>query len=612
MLIGVLLLNACQVSPERRSENPAVLAERAEALYAQADYPAAAQLWESLVLSAPGNAAEWQLRAADAWLLNNQPNIAARRLAELDQTSLSPAQLAHWQLLRTELALQQGDRIAAGQLFERLTQQLDVLPPQLNERVARLNVQLGDPRLLAADAALAQLRSSATAQARQPAFNELANLPGSLLAELETGATESERAYLAQIRQARESALQQHFTLLKQPVQRRQVNPAPPPDPALAQMTERYLQARRWPDTIAVLLPQSGQLTAAAQAIHQGIITGWLQVAETQRPKLLFIDSGASNRDARGAYFSAVDSGADWIIGPLRKGSVAALIDLPNRSVPMLALNQPERSLDELSTPAREVATHYTFSLPPEDNARASARLAIQQGHRNIIVLRPESESGLRLSEAFATELNAQGGQVLQTSVYANDAIEYTDVLASALRLNESLQRHAQLQRRLGLDELGFRQQGRSDADALFIAGNSAQARLIMPQLKFLDLDYLPVYATRQVYDGTPNIRRDRDLNGIYFTQQAWLAGQPPQPLISTVNKWFPDSRNALLAELFGLGRDSLLLLPYLNMLQGETEVSLQAASGQLQISSSGDVARDLQAMRFRSGRPILLSDAPR
>lgn len=616
LILSLITLTACETAQIRqpRAVDPGVLSARAEALYDQGNYTAAADTWESLAIADTGNAAAWQLRAADAWLQNQQPNIAASRLTSINQANLNPSQLAHWQLLRTELVLLQGDRLAASQLFDRLTQQLDVLPSWLNDRIARLNVQLGDPRLLAANAALSQLRSSAPAVQRRPAFTELAELPGSLLSELENSANPDELSYLAAIRQARENAIQKHFSLVKTPDQHKLDTFDVPPSLAVSRLVEQYPEQLRWPSTVAMLLPTSNQLKPAAEAIHQGIVSSWLSLPEQTRPRLVFINSGDSNRDARGAYFSAIDSGADWIIGPLRKESVAALIDLPNRDLPILALNQPERSLDALAVPQanEELAAHYIFALPPEDDARAAARLAVQQGHRNIIILRPESAAGLRLAEAFENEFNQQGGRVLQTSMYADNSVEYTDKLSATLRLDESLQRHAQLQRRLGLEELGFRQQGRSDVDALFIAGNAAQARLIIPQLKFLDLDYLPVYATRRVYEGSPNPRRDRDLNGVYFTQQAWLAGQPPAPSVNTVRQWYPNNRNALLAELFGLGRDSMLLLPYLNMLQGDTGLTLQAASGQLQISDDGYVTRDLNAMQFRNGTPVFLNPANR
>ncbi len=616
----LLLLAACQTSPTQRGLDPGVLSARAEALYDQADYPAAAEIWESLIVSDPGNASTWTLRAADAWVRNGEPNIAANRLIKLNQATLNPQQLAHWQLLRTELVLLQGDRAAAGLLFERLTQQLDELPDWLNDRVARLNVQLGDPRLLAATGALSQLRADSPITTRRQAFNELANLPGKLLAELETGAEPDDQPLLGAIRLARSQAVSRHFALLNTPEASFPTDPealseltASISTPNLRQLIQQYPAQLKQSGIIAVLLPNTGPLKTAAEAIHQGIVSSWLYLPEETRPQLAFIDSGNSNRDARGAYFSAVDSGADWIIGPLRKESVAALIDLPNRNLPMLALNQPERTLNALgpSQPFDDSATHYIFALPPEDGARAAANLATLQGHKNTIVLRPSSNSGLRLAEAFSAEFNQLGGRVLQTSTYPNDSVEYTDVLAGALRLDASLQRHAVLQRRLGLDELGFRQQGRSDVDALFIAGNSAQARLLLPQLKYLDLDYLPVYATRNVYEGNPNPRRDRDLNGLFFAQQGWLTDQPPLPKLSTVRQWFPANRNALLAELFGLGRDSLLLVPYLTMLQGDQGLLLQAASGQLQVNNDGYITRQLQAMRFRNGRPVIVNTNP-
>lgn len=604
----VLLLSACQTTPTQRAPDLNAEANRAQALYDRGEFSAAATLWDTLSTSNSSLALGWQLLAADAWFRDDQPNIAANRLTKLTQGALSSQQLSHWQLLRVELALLQGDQEAASILFDRLVQQRDELPAWLYPRVARLDAQLGDPRLLSASATLAQLESQTSVSQSQLAFNELARLPGNLFNELKSGANSRQQTYLTAISLAREQVVSQQFTLITS--DETTTNSNTPLSTELRQLIDQFsIESLGSISTVAILLPTSGPLKTAAQSIHEGIISSWLTLPVQQRPNLLFFDSGNSNREARGSYFSAADQGADWIIGPLRKESVAALIDLPNRSIPMLALNQPEATLNDLNNPsASDTQTaHFVFALPPEDGARTTAQLAFNQGHRNTIILRPESNAGQRIADAFESEFSRLGGRVLQTGIIPDDSIEYTNMLSAALRLDSSLRRHAQLQRQLGLDELGFRQQGRSDVDCLFIASSASQSRLILPQLKFLDLDYLPVYATQRVYAGTSDRRRDRDLNGLYFTQQGWLAGQAPEPSISQVQQWFPDKRNGLLAELFGLGRDSFLLLPYLNLLKGEQSFALQAASGQLKISKEGYITRALQAMQFRNGVPILL-----
>jgi outer membrane PBP1 activator LpoA protein len=167
--------------------------------------------------------------------------------------------------------------------------------------------------------------------------------------------------------------------------------------------------------------------------------------------------------------------------------------------------------------------------------------------------------------------------------------------------LQNSERRHQQLQDLLGL-ELGFQARADDNIDALFLAADQRQSRLLVPQLKFVDADYLPVFVTERSYAADRDSTDDRDIEGVNISLSAWLLGAPPPPELQQVQKWYPPAHNEIVARLFGLGRDSLLLSAHHEHLQGDASLRLQAASGDLFIDRDGIVRRDLQHARYRNG----------
>src|SRR5699024_10738442 len=94
------------------------------------------------------------------------------------------------------------------------------------------------------------------------------------------------------------------------------------PNHPAAQQLPQMVQALREaasqrPQHVAVLLPESGPLAAAASAIRDGMMTAYYSAlhAGNPTPELRFYDTSQGNVQA--VYQQAVNDGAEFVIGPL-------------------------------------------------------------------------------------------------------------------------------------------------------------------------------------------------------------------------------------------------------------------------------------------------------
>src|SRR3984957_18931116 len=164
--------------------------------------------------------------------------------------------------------------------------------------------------------------------------------------------------------------------------------------------------ATEFPDQIALLLPLSGRSEGVGVAVRDGFIAAYLEQDPATRPRLKIYDVAAES--VASAYTHAMSEGAGFVVGPLTKEDVAAVVPLSAGRPPVLALNFLG---DSVSTPRN----FYQFALSPEDEARGVARRAAADGRLNGVAIVPASEWGVRVAAAFTDELSHLGGAVLET-----------------------------------------------------------------------------------------------------------------------------------------------------------------------------------------------------
>ena len=350
--------------------------------------------------------------------------------------------------------------------------------------------------------------------------------------------------------------------------------------------------------TIALLLPLQGATASAAQTVRDGFIGAWFADGVEQRPAVKIYDSGETLEAMLAAYQNALDDGAEFIVGPLRKDNVEALASQGQPPVPILALNY----LDQFSLAPFNM---YQWGLAPEDEARQAAERAVTDHQYRALVLAPNNAWGDRVSEAFSQRLQELGGQVLEQARFEAETRDYSTEIKRLLNLDESAQRNATIRAMLG-EQPQFEPHRRQDVDLIFVAARSEQGRSIRPQLKFHRAGDLPLYSTALIYDGRE--QNDRELDGIRFCDMPWML-DTPGPWSSTqlqLAQQFPD-RYRSLPRLFVLGHDAYFLVRLIQSGRLRPGMYLPAASGNLSLQRNGVISRGLHCATLENGKPQAL-----
>ncbi len=380
-----------------------------------------------------------------------------------------------------------------------------------------------------------------------------------------------------------------------------------PSHPALPELLTDYrdqLQNQvRYVERIAVLLPQSGVYANVAAAIRDGIVISRFQFPEDKRPELRFYDAS----DPAGLwpqYNQAVTDGAQLVIGPLQKESVAQLMRAGELPIPVLALNQV--AID--SAPPTNL---YMYSLSPEDEARQAAERIWLDGKRRPIILAPQDGWGDRLAFAFESRWRSLGGSVAGIGRYDPKAHDYTATITQLLHLDRSEARRQEMQTWLGRN-VEFEPNRRDDIDAIFLAARPAQVQSIRPQLRYHQAANLPIYATSHAWTGRVTRSQVQDLRGVMLPEIPWLVTPPDPELMAqqSVQQYLPGSGSAY-SRLYAMGMDSLRLAPHLGRLQASPLESLDGNTGNLYMDDSNTIHRQMIWVTLDS-QPKVLGYSPR
>lgn len=343
------------------------------------------------------------------------------------------------------------------------------------------------------------------------------------------------------------------------------------------------------PQQIAVLLPQSGKLAAAATAVRDGMLAAYYRQRQTMpQPPLRFYNT--DNVDINQVYDQAIEDGADMVIGPLAKEAITELALRPALPVPTLALNT-------VDAPLGVVPNLFQFGLGVEDEAVQTADKLWRDGHRRILVLAPEGSWGDRSTDTFSQAWAELGGTIAGSHRYGQSS-EYAKLLKRALQLDESEARATSIRSVVG--DVKFEPRRRQDIDAIFLAANAVQARQLKPTLAFLYAGDIPVYATSQVYGGIQNPKLDQDLNGVLFTILPWYFEKRTVEKLDLNNYASP---NPSLQPLYALGVDIYHLYPRLRQLDQVDSARFYGQTGTLHMNDNGQVERRQTWAKFVSGR---------
>lgn len=559
---------------------PPASATAAEQAFADGEFVTAAQGFLDAAAEQRARRDFFRLRAAEAWREEGDLARARSTLEGVTPKRLQGDERLRLNLLQAELALDAGH---AADALARLALSPESVPnayrARFHEIRARAAERSGDAFTAAADRALLDrlLPSSERAANLRDVDRLLATLDDDTLYARSAGlpAGHPLYAYAGRLLTARGLALPRPYERGTALVGDTDVRP-----PAAADGYRPYHR-------VALILPLNGAISAAANAVRDGFFTAYF--AETRnKPEVRVYAVGDNAAETVATYQRAVSEGAQAIVGPLARDSVAALFEQGQVQVPLLALNRG----GDLPPPPGSVS----FALAPEDEGIAAAERLESRGWRRALVVAGADEHAQRSAAAFRERLQRNGGQVVADVRLPDDSPNYTPLIRQALGLAGSA----------SVDAAGNPaiEQNRQQVpvDAIFLAIRADQARLFAPQLRVAGVYDVPIVATSQIAAGGANPRLDRELDNIEFADAPWLFTDPPGlPRRETLAQSLDSVRGAG-ARLVAFGIDAFRLLGYLDHLMADPNARLAGATGDLRVDGFGNVLRTPAWARFSGG----------
>lgn len=473
--------------------------------------------WELVEQShgqAPEIANPLLLNAAELFLSQQNYSTAFTMLGEIDTILLDDEQRLTFSLIQARYSLLSGDTATAvrmaGELqrptmtranYIRLLElNISIAAQQLNfQRVVLLRLKL-DPLLMEGEQLNNQRKILSTLGRDTPLFS-IAQAD-SLNAELPGWVALADLRYQQQF----------DFDTLAQWRQQYPQHPA-----RIEELTSTPGVDSISSRNIALLLPLTSKLGRAAQAFKAGFDAAIKK--QGQAVNYQIYDTGAEAALSGFYYQSAVNDGADFVIGPLGRTGTQSLVDYLDQNV---TPGVSSLILGELNQQSDSIPNLWGLSLSPEQDADEIAERAISIGQRRALVISKDNAWGNRLQKAFTQAFTSRGGVIAAQQSFPPGKVDYTSEIKKLLNINSSEVRHARLQQILGL-RLKFSVRRRDDVDFIFLAGNAKDARSIVPLAKFYRAHDLPIYATSSVFKGKFNKLTDEDIKDLHFADLPWL-----------------------------------------------------------------------------------------
>lgn len=329
---------------------------------------------------------------------------------------------------------------------------------------------------------------------------------------------------------------------------------------------------------IALLLPLTSQFHAEAKAFRDGFTAAWYADNNSVKPKIDVYDVNPTN--VLQTYQKVVESGTDYVVGPLQKDSVAALTQARS-SLPLLtlALNYDNNQ--------SFVNNLYQFSLSPEDEAAVVAKRAWADGHRSAAILVPDSPWGNRIYTAYQQAWTRLGGAVVLSGRFNKSFRTISDAVKPIINAKESI-------------------------NVVLLGASPESARQIRPFFRYYFAQNLPMYSVSQVFRNAAALPQlDKDLNGIVFADMPWVLSpnRQAQQLQVTLQQYWSKSLERH-KRLYAFGIDAYHLLRELPNLQNQPQHRYEGQTGTLALNNLHQIRRvGLQWAMFQEGTPVLLQN---
>jgi outer membrane PBP1 activator LpoA protein len=528
--------------------------------------------------AAAANTAREGLDTAERLLRTGDWVGAQGEFSAIARDALASRDVPRYTLLGAELALRSGRFDEARQLLAGLDTAGLADPLQASLAESLLLAATGEPAR-AATSLMALAAAAADAQRVNDAIWELATLtPAFDAVELAEHGSDVERGWWSLRRDLLASS-----SLADERERVRAWQAAWPDHPGARNLPTALADAGAYaaPQHVALLLPVTGPLARAGRAVRDGFMAAYLE----QRPAAGFtvVVYDTNGVQLPTLYERAIADGADVLVGPLLRDEVTALNDVAP-AVPVLALNY---------LGAGDPAPNVTqLGLAIEDDAATLAAWLRDAAYERVLILHGSHEWSTRVTQALA-----EHGIVPADSYLLPDLRTVTEDVGTALHVEESEARHAELQQLLGTPLL-FRARSRSDIEAVVALVNSVEVTALVPALRFHYADRIPAFATAQTLQGA-SAGTYRTMNRFNVVELPWQA--PGNPGFERMAGAFALAGNPF-ASMYGFGADAFRLVDRVHPENRRTFTQILGNTGVITLQPDGRWRRELARMRIQRG----------
>ena len=380
---------------------------------------------------------------------------------------------------------------------------------------------------------------------------------------------------------------------------------------------DNYVKPRHFDGTepvrVALLLPFSANSENARSIASAMFDAAQLAVFDAGDENFLLIpkDTKGTPDGARAAARSAVQDGAEMVLGPLFSESVEAASQVTRTAqIPMIAFSS------DLQSRGQGV---YLLSFPPELEVSRITDFAILNGLNRFGVLAPRNDYGDRVSGSFAEEVYVRGGVIVHEERYIQEPDE---MLAPAKRLAQYSKEIVPLELRHEFDP-NAPQPVSGDADQGYTRGYQAVMmpeqgtllRALAPLLPYYNVDITNIKLLGVSGWNNPRLTREPALRG------GWFAA--PDPTITEAfERRYADSFGSRPPKLSSLAYDATLLAARLaTRPDAFTRFSAEAiadpngyfgADGLFRLNTDGSIERGLAVLEIQPGGIQVIDPAPR
>ncbi|MGK0499524.1 MAG: outer membrane PBP1 activator LpoA protein [Oceanicoccus sp.] len=549
-----------------------------------------------------------QLQASRLLIEEQQLELAEQILANLQPDILSIELLAHYSTLSSELQIRRGQYEKARLILEapRLMAALDSLSIQRQLKLNLLRAEVF--ALLGSHIASAQQRiyidplldSDNQRSNREAIWDSLMYVAMDELNHYKSNTFGGEYQgwlELAIIAKENQGDLEQQVKQLEGWQQQWQTHPANESLPGGLRLIRELAENR--PRQVSLLLPLTGKLAPFGKAVRDGFIAARYQNQQRggKVPQLKIYDTNRSD-DFLALYQQAVSEGAELIVGPLEKHRLSLLFDAGKLPVTTLALNRVENY-------GQAPSQLFQFGLAPSDEAQQVADIAYLDNHRQAMIIAPRGEWGDKVNAAFADRWQQLGGNINNYSLYSGQQ-DYSSAVKEGLLLQESEDRAKRIKLLIG-ESVEFLPRRRQDIDMIFMLARPQQARSLKPLLAYHYAGELPVYGTSRLYAGFPDSKKDRDINGVRFTDMPWVLNKAT-PLHQQINNEIEQSKQY--QRMYALGIDSYQLHPRLRQLLEMTNSRVYGHTGSLKLNANREIERRMLLAQISAGKAKVIPTA--